>query len=228
MKNISRLFLSGALTLILLTTACAGQEGSPTAAGTTAPGDQTASPAAGATQVTGTAETATTSPDGTPDTTPTATPTASVATDTPQSDATQTPAAPEEVLLLDCQYCIAGMAHALLVLPENATFQTVSDTTLGPDMGCNIVDTYNGRQTAICRAEENTSLNLNICTNGANCTPLLLELQPCPTTGTPEQGATNTPEAGVPTNTAVGTTGTPGTPTVVTETPAVGSPTATP
>lgn len=218
MKQFSRLFLCGALTLVLLTAACAGQEGSPTPAGTAAPGEQTASPPAG-TDATGTAETATPPPAATLPETPTATPTKSVATPTPPTNTTQTPGVPvtgAEANLLDCQYCIGGMAHAILVIPETMTFQTV--TELGPDMGCNVVDTYNGSQTVICRAEQGTSLNLNICTDGTNCTPLLVELQPCPVDRTAQPGVTNPPEAGTPTSsTPTGTTGTP-----------TASPTATP
>jgi hypothetical protein len=70
----------------------------------------------------------------------------------------------------------------------------------------------------ICRGQENTSMNLNICTASNNCTQLLVELQSCPATSQTE--VTNTPEAGAPTNaTVVGATDTPA---------AVVSPTATP
>jgi hypothetical protein len=237
MKKLSRIFLFGALTLILLTAACAGQEGSPTAVGTTIPGDETASPPPIETDTTGTVETATISTEATLDTTATVdlSATAPAATDTTQiaaTDTTQTPGVPVtgvDLILLECQYCIDGMAHALLVLPDTATFETVADTASvsTPDTGCNTVDTFNGRQTVICRAEENTSLNLNICTDGNNCTQLLVELQPCPDTGTAQPGPTNTPGVGDPTNTAVvGATDTPS--VSVTDTPSVGSPTATP
>jgi hypothetical protein len=57
MKKISRLFLFGALILMLLTTACSGQEGSPTPAGTTGPGEETSYPPPAETEVTETAET---------------------------------------------------------------------------------------------------------------------------------------------------------------------------
>jgi hypothetical protein len=205
MKTISRIFLFGALTLVLLTAACTGQEGSPTPAGTTGPREETSYPPPAETEVTETAETATASPEATLDTTPTVdlSATAPAATDT-----TETPGVPvtgADLILLECQFCVDGAAHAMLVLPDTATFETVADTatlsTPGPDMGCNTVDTYNGRQIVICRGEENTSLNLNICTDGNNCTQLLVDLQTCPDAATAQPGATDTPGAGVPTDT---------------------------
>jgi hypothetical protein len=105
-------------------------------------------------------------------------------------------------ILLECQFCIEGVAHTLLVLPDTTTFEVVADSaslsTPGPGMGCNTVDTFNGRQIVICRGEENTSFNVNICTDSTNCTQLLVELQTCPL-GTPQPGATDTPSG--PTNT---------------------------
>jgi hypothetical protein len=207
MKKISHYLLLGVLALVLLT-ACAGQEGSPTAVGTTIPGNETSYPPP--------AETA--SPEATLDMTPTVnvSATAPAATETTGTAATPTPGIPvtgTDLILLECQFCIEGMAHTMLVLPDTAIFETVADTaslsTPGPDMGCNTVDTFNGRQIVICRAEENTSLNLNVCTDGNNCTQLLVELQTCPDTNQP--GVTNTPGAGVPTDTpGVGATDTPG------------------
>lgn len=233
MKKISRILIFSALTLALLA-ACTGQEGSPTAAGTTIPGDETATPFPVETDTTGTAETAVTSPEATLDTTATVDLTGTAPA---TADTTQTPGVPvtgADVILLECQFCIEGMAHALLVLPDTATFEAVADTaslaTPGPDTGCNTMDTYNGRQIVLCRSAENTSLNLNICVDGNNCTQLLVELQACPVTGTPQPGATNTLDAGVPTITVTPGVGVPtSTPIAITDTPtAAGSPTATP
>ena len=146
---------------------------------------------------------------------------------TAATDTTQTPVVPvtgADVILLECQFCIEGMAQAMLVLPDTATFETVADTaslsTPGPDTGCNTVDTFNGRQIVICRAEENTSLNLNICTDGNNCTQLLVELQDCQDQpaatdtpgfgpGTPGPTITVTPGAGATDTPGVGATDTP-------------------
>jgi hypothetical protein len=207
MKAISRICLFGALTLMLLTAACAGQEGTPTTVGTV-PNNETSYPPPGETEVT---ETAAASPEATLEMTETP-----AATETAATDTTQTPSVPvtgADVILLECQFCIDGTAQTLLVLPDTATFETVADTasvsTPEPDMGCNTVDTFNGRQIVICRGEENTSLNLNICTDGNNCTQLLVELQSCPDANLP--GVTDTPGPGVPTST-----------------PGIGIPTATP
>jgi hypothetical protein len=225
MKTVSRICLFGALTLMLLTAACAGQEGTPTPIGTI-PGDEfTETPPVAETEIT---ETATTSPEvtATLEVTDTA-PAATDATETAATDSAQTPVVPVtglDDILLECQFCIEGMAQTLLVLPDTATFETVADTaslsTPGPDTGCNTVDTFNGRQIVICRGEENTSLNLNICVNGNNCTQLLVELQDCPDA---QSGVTDTPGPGVPTNTpGIGVpTATPG--VVATDTPGTGA-----
>ena len=102
------------------------------------------------------------------------------------------------------------MAHALLVLSEVATFE-LTTTATGTDTGCNTVDTFDDRQVVLCRAEENTSITLNICTDG-NCTELLVDLEPCPVApGTAEPGATATETSGA------AVTNTPG--AAVTDTP---------
>jgi hypothetical protein len=235
MKKILCLLAFGALTLLFLT-ACTGtgEQGTPTAAGTTVPGDQTVTPFGVATDTTETIPTGTTPGIETPAVDLTATiPTSTNIGGAAATGAAQTPVVPvtgADLTLLECQFCIEGMAHALLVLPDTATFQTAADTatlsTPGPDMGCNTVDTYNGRQVVICRGQQNTSLNLNVCVDGNNCTPLLVELQSCPQADAPQPGAaaTDTSGAGVLTNTpSVIPTSTTG--VGVTDTPAVISPT---
>jgi len=193
MKKISRIFLFGALTLVLLSAACA--EATPTTIATSGPIGRLASPTADITVTAGTATTET------------------IATENP--NATGTPVVPVtggDLILLACQYCIEGMAHALLILPDTVTFGAVADTasrsTVGRDTGCSTVDRFKGRQVVICRGQENTSMSLNICTDSGNCTQLLVELQACPVNNA--SGATNTPEASAPTGTAVDITDTPG------------------
>ena len=222
MKKISRLFFFGALAVILMTAACAPEEGTPTVVETLPPVDLTPTPLA--TDGTGTAATETTSTAATETTaTMDLTGTAPAATDTAQTaatDTTQTPSVPvtDDVILLECQFCVDNTAHALLVLSEVATFE-LTTTTTGTDTGCETVDTFNGRQVVLCRAEENTSITLNICTDG-NCTELLVDLQACPVTpGTAEPGATATETSGA------AVTNTPG--AAVTDTPQA-SPTSTP
>jgi hypothetical protein len=237
MKGISHILLFGALALILLA-ACTGQDGSltPTASvvGNTVPGDQTVTPFPAGTDAAITSTAATPALAGTPGVDLTATiPTSTNIEGAAATGAAQTPGVPvtgADLTLLEGQFCIAGMAHALLVLPDTAIFETVADTaalsTPGPDMGCKTVDRYNGRQVVICRGQQNTSLNLNICVDGNNCTPLLVELQSCPQAGAPQPGAaaTDTSGAGALTETpAVIPTSTTG--VGVTDTPAVVSPT---
>lgn len=230
MKKILCYLAFGAFTLSLLT-ACTGtgEQGTPTAAGTTVPGNQTVTSFAVGTDTTETIPTGTTPGIEAPAVDLTATiPTATDIEGAAATGAAQTLSVPvtgADLTLLEGQFCIEGMAHALLVLPDTATFQTIADTatlsTPGPDMGCNTVDTYKGRQVVICRGQQNTSLNLNICVDGNNCTPLLVELESCPQTGVPQPGAaatdtsgasalTETPAGSIPTSTSgVGVTDTP-------------------
>lgn len=210
MKKMSRSLLFGVLTLLLLTAACT--EATATTIATSGPIGNLASPTA--LETVETAGIPTSSPEVMPDTTATI----DTATAVGSSDTTATPGVPvtgTELTLLECQFCIEGMAHALLVLPDTATYETVADTasisTPGTDTGCNTVDTYNGRQVVLCRSQENTSLNVNICVNGNNCAQMLVELQPCPNVAQPAATVTSTLEVGVPTNTAAaGVTDTPG------------------
>lgn len=211
------------MTLVLLIAACAPEEGTPIVVNTPVPGDLTASPPVSETNTAGTEATLDTTATVDLTTTPATTDT----TQTVATDTTQTAGVPvtgADLILLECQYCIEGMAHALLVIPETATFETITDTaslsTPGPDTGCTTVDTFSGRQVVICRSQENTSLTLNICMNGTDCTQLLVELQSCPQVGTP--AATETPGAGVATNT-------PAADATATDTPAAAdTPTPTP
>jgi len=197
MKRISRIFLFGALAIILLAAACGPEEGTPTVVETVVTKELTPSPAATDGTVTAETETTPTTPtlEATLET-ETATPTPDTSQITP-TDTTQTPSTPvtSDVILLECQFCINTMAHALLVIPETATFE-LTTTATGTDIGCNTVDTLDGKQVVLCRAEENTSITLNICTDG-NCTELTVDLQACPvSSGTPQPGvATDTPSA---------------------------------
>lgn len=219
MKKVSRMFLFGALGLVLALTACAPSEGTPTGVGSPFPDgtpvvDLTGSPPAEATEATVTTETETPVVDttDTPDVTPT-------------EDTTQTPSIPVtgDIVLVECQFCIESVGHALLVFNESSTFEVVTTsaaTPSDPDMGCSTIDTYDGRQVVLCRGEEDSSLTLNICDANGTCTELMVSLQGCPDPATPQPGdATNTPAAGAATNTPAAT---------ATDTPAAAVPTATP
>lgn len=202
MKRISRVFLFGALALVLLMAGCGGEEGTSTPVGTLEPGDNpTSYPPPLETETLATVVTEATS-------TATAT---EAATSTPAAtataDTTQTPAgtaAPLDVNVIECQFCIDTMAYALLDIPETGTFEIVEPASPDPDTVCNTVDTFQDRQIVLCRAPEGTSLTLNVCTDANTCSQVTVDLQTCPdTTATPQPGsATNTPTPGAGTSTA--------------------------
>lgn len=160
MQNLSRLFLFGASILVLLTAACAGQQGTPTA---------TPQPSFTATV---------------PSTdTPAATETASM-TVTP--DTTLTPGIPitGSIVSLQCQFCLDNAAHALLVIPAAATVTILTPTATvssanDVDTSCSSVETFRDKQVVLCRAPSNTSLNLNVCLDNS-CQQFTVTLQTCP------------------------------------------------
>ncbi len=221
MRKFSRLLLCGAAILVLLTAACAAEQGTPTLIGTSLP-EATSTPFGASTEVSGTAETATT---GTAETaTVSTTDTASVSTSATQTTGTQTagtgtPGIPVtgEIVLVECQFCVDTMAHALLVLPDTATFEIISpppaSTTSTTSVAstaptCTTVEVNNGRQVVLCSGPEMTPLTLNICTDANNCSDFPIDLLACPlvaqatvaatttTNNTPAAGATDTPGAG--------------------------------
>lgn len=209
MKKTSRIFLFGALIFVLVAAGCAGQEGTSTPIGATQPGGPTSIPTELATETAGTAETQVA---GTAETaTSEATSTTEATATTVAAGTQETPVIPvtgRDVILLECQFCVDTIAHALLVIPATATFELVtpsaSVSTTDAETGCNTVDTFHDRQLVLCRAPETTSLTLNICTDANTCSQLSVNLQSCPVAAaTSEPGsATNTPGTGAETSTA--------------------------
>lgn len=227
MKKVSRLFLFGAMILVLLTAACGAEAGTvtPSYPGVDQPGDDgldlTATPFDGV-ETTEPVETATGDIN---------TPAVSVpetATATPGVDTTQTPGVPVtgvDVILIECQFCVDTWAHALLVLPDTATFEVVSpaptittSTTANTDEPrCSTVEVNNGKQVVLCSGPEMTPLLLNICTDINTCTDFPVDLLSCPdlpatgdalpngtetSDGTLEPGTTSTPTPGTLISTA--------------------------
>jgi hypothetical protein len=201
MKRISRVFLFGALVLALLMAGCGGEEGTSTPVGTLEPGDNPTSypppletetlvpPVTEATSTTTATEAAT-----------------STSAATATADTTQTPAGTAiaiDVNVIECQFCIDTRAYALLDIPETGTFEIVEPASPDPDTVCNTVDTFQNRQIVLCRAPEETSLTLNVCTDANTCSQVTVDLQTCPdTAATPQPGsATNTPTPGAGTST---------------------------
>jgi hypothetical protein len=197
MKQISKLFLIGMLALGLLTTACAADEREiPIITITTLP-SETSTQLVGL-DVTMAAETAIVS---NPETTVTQVP----ATASPVGGTTITPAIPVtglDIVLVECQFCVDTMAHALLVMADTATFEFVSATTTTTSTlptNCSTIEVNNGKQVVLCSGPENTTISLNICTN--TCTNLPVNLMSCPVSQTNNTSAAttnalSTPESG--------------------------------
>jgi hypothetical protein len=221
MKKVSRLFLLGAMVLVLLTAACAAEQGTtPTIVGTIVPDLETSTPlgtdatAETATTTTGELETPTLS--GT-DTGPTAVGTASTST-TQTSVTAVVPVTGPEIVLIECQFCVDTVAHALLVLPDTATFEitspptttTTSTTSVSATTStCTTVEVNNGRQVVLCSGPEMTPLTLNICTNGTTCTDFPVDLLACPfvetTTAVPDQTQPSGTDTGTGSSTSTST-----------------------
>ena len=238
MKKFSRYPLLLALILVLLTTACGAEQGaSPTTVGTLLPenNDLTGTPF-GPTETIGTTPTATGSglivtPEITSSVLETATTSAgglittpAVATQAPAVGVTRTPGIPvtgQEIMLVECQFCVDTRAHALLVLPDTATFQITSpavsaSTTTDTQPTCTTVEINNGRQVVLCSGPEMTPLVVNICMNASDCTDFPVDLLACPLaqggavgpTATQAPGTGGTDGAVTPTTTATPLTGT--------------------
>jgi hypothetical protein len=242
MRRFPRLFLFLVLAMVLLTAACGAEgEANPTMmVGTLLPenNDLTGTPFAAETS--GTGETATAIATGTAMLgleTPTLGVTDSAATQavgTPGATRTAViPVTGQEIMLVECQFCVDTRAHALLVLPDTATFNitspalgaTTSNTTaVDAEPRCTTVEVNNGRQVVLCSGPEMTPLVVNICTDASTCTDFPVDLLACPLSQgnqtTPNQ-TNNTPDNTG--NTTVTETATPlstsSTPTITVSTP---------
>ena len=110
------------------------------------------------------------------------------------------------------------------------------DDDNGDRLGCRVVDRFRDKKLVLCRAEENTTITLNVCLDDNTCTEVQLILQSCTLgTGTPSPIATAT-QTTTATGTAVTFTPVPITATVTSTTatatftpvaPATGTPTPT-
>jgi hypothetical protein len=227
MKKYSRVFLFGALILTLLMAGCAGQEETATSA---PGGNVTSFPTMEATSAVGTAETQTT---GTAETAITGTAeTETTSTSAATQEATQattgtattgTPGVPVtggDINVLDCQFCISTMAYALLDIPAVATFEITEPASPSTDTQCNVVDTFQDRQVVFCRAPEDTSLTVNVCTDANACSPVTVTLQKCPLAATAQPDVSTTQTPGETGTATVGTAeASPTGPTAATPTP---------
>lgn len=183
--------------LVLLTAACGANRGaSPTLVGTMLPGMATNTPFGGF--GTGTVIATDMVP---PLQTPTPAVTQSLAIPvnalgSPAAGANQTAVIPVtglDIAPVECQFCVNNVAHALLVLPDTATFQlvssspttTVGNTTTTANINCTTIEVNNGKQVVLCSGPEKTSIALNVCINSNNantCSNVPVNLLACSAT----------------------------------------------
>ena len=62
----------------------------------------------------------------------------------------------------------------------------------GDRLGCRVIDRFRDTKLVLCRAEENTTITLNVCLKDNTCTEVQLTLQSCAPTATPSPVATIT------------------------------------
>jgi hypothetical protein len=103
---------------------------------------------------------------------------------TPLADQTEViPATGGGAASVLCQFCVDDVAHALLVLPPDATFNMVSasETTAAAGTGalCNSIETLNGKQVVLCYGGAPSTIHLNVCLNNGSCSDFPVSLELC-------------------------------------------------
>jgi hypothetical protein len=88
----------------------------------------------------------------------------------------QIPITGENVVSLQCQFCVADQTHAMLVFPAFASFDVDASTPVT----CLTADVVDGQRIVICRGDQSTTFNLKICAATDNCLEFPVALQPCP------------------------------------------------
>jgi hypothetical protein len=83
----------------------------------------------------------------------------------------------DNVVSLQCQFCVDGETHAVLVFPELAYFDVISSST---PVRCLTADVVSDRRILICRGAQSTSFYLNICYDSSHCLQFPVALQECP------------------------------------------------
>lgn len=152
MRKISRLALFGALTLIFLSSACGGSlRPMPTPVWTVPPQGQTQISTDMALPVTATSTSVTPG----------------------------IPITGENVVSMQCQFCVEDQTHAILIFPEFAYFDVVSSSPVN----CLTADIVNDRRILICRGTQSSSFELDICSDPENCLQYPVALQECPLLG---------------------------------------------
>jgi hypothetical protein len=81
----------------------------------------------------------------------------------------------ENVVNMQCQFCVGEETHAVLIFPDFAYFD-VNHSSL---VTCLTADVVNGKRILLCRGPQSTFFNLNICSSSSNCLQFPVALQPC-------------------------------------------------
>jgi len=111
--------------------------------------------------------------DGVPHT-PTRMPAATAAS-SELSDTSLIPITGDNVVFLQCQFCVAEETHAVLIFPASAYF----DVDQSSSATCLTADVVNNRRIVICRGPQETAFNISICSDPSNCLEFPVALQPC-------------------------------------------------
>jgi hypothetical protein len=95
----------------------------------------------------------------------------------------------ENVVSMQCQFCVDRATYAVLVFPDFAYFDVISSSPVS----CFTANIVNGQRILICRGTQQTSFNLNICSDNTNCLQFSVVLQECPLIQADSALGTSTP-----------------------------------
>ena len=99
---------------------------------------------------------------------------------------TKTPLTPiipitgENVVEMQCQFCVNDSTHAVFVFPDFAVFDVESSSPVT----CMTAEVINGKRVLVCYGTQSTTFNLKICSDSSNCLLYPVALQACPLEGT--------------------------------------------
>jgi hypothetical protein len=90
-----------------------------------------------------------------------------------------------------CQFCMDGVAHALIAMPDTSVFTVAAGADGKPAATCNSVETLNGKQVVLCYAATPASFHMNVCASGGACSDFVVTLQACPGSKPPQSNKPN-------------------------------------
>ena len=82
----------------------------------------------------------------------------------------------ENVVEMQCQFCVNGLTHTVLIFPDFAIFDVETSSLVT----CLTAEVVNGKRVLICNGTQQTTFNLKICSDSSNCLLYPVVLQPCP------------------------------------------------